>query len=199
MTKFICLAVALAASLLPFSASADDQNWQDGQYTGDVLQLFAGQSQAVISFVQAHDDLASKAQVFLSECPDVESQGLCALNQTRFILDYIAAFYGDHDSQQNIGYALAGEGISQSGNMQVGVASEPVWGCAWRIATLTSGEPGINGSDLQGYKDDCESLAQDDQDQANALAVSSLLPKINAFSATGHFPFALVDDYPGSQ
>lgn len=183
-------------------ALADNADWLDGVFQGNAVDLFAGQKPAIISFVKSHPYLARSATLDLTPCPNDGSQNLCSLNQTMFILDYISAFYNDHNSQQNVAYDLSGDGMPPKtvdrGNAQVGVKPDPAWGCGWHIATLISGGSDVNETDLDSYKEDCESLPADEQSQAEGFAVSFLVPEIHAHIAKGTIPFALVDDYPGS-
>lgn len=187
--------------LAPLAAIADQSDWQDGVYTGEPADFFAGQSPAIIALVKSNDFLARVAVTNLSPCPDDGTQQLCNLNQTRFILDYIAAFYGDLNSQQNVAYFLSGDGmppkiIVNQGNLQIGVSPAPVSGCAWRIAILISGHPDVSDGDFLNYKEDCEALSSHDQESANTTAAADLVPQIQAQLAHGSIPFSLVDNYP---
>ncbi len=86
--------------------------------------------------------------------------------------------------------------LLNEGNQQVGVSPDPVWGCAWAIATLTSGGSQVDSGDLTEYKIDCESLSSDDQGQAFGIATGVLTPRIHDRMAHGTIPYDLVDEYP---
>jgi hypothetical protein len=175
-------------------------DWQDGVFIGPATDLFADASPQVMSFVKAHDDLAAQARIYIQPCAGDDTDGLCHLDQERFVLDYVAAFYGDRDSKTNIAYFLSGDGLPPrvTDGQQPGVATDLVWGCAWRVAILTSGAPDVDITDLWSYKTDCETLPPDKQGEAEGIAQQVLIPKMRKLSDHPTFPFALVDAFPGS-
>ena len=197
----ISLSIFFSFSILA-SAAADPGDWQDGVYIAPPVKLFAGRSKSVVDFVKSHPDQASLAVLYLTPCPSKEAEDLCSENQTRFVLDYIAAFYNDLNSQENVAYDLSGRGMPPKsigeGNMQAGIAPDLKWGCAWRIAILTSGDPAVDDGDMQNFMNDCEEMSLEEQESSNVIAIEAIVPRIHTFMAAGTLPYSLVDDYPAS-
>jgi hypothetical protein len=184
--------ISLPFIFMAHGALAGSQSWRDGVYIGNVVDLFQGETPETISFVKAHSGIALGAREYLAPCPTKEDQG-CLFQQKRFILDYIAAFHGDQNSQDNIATVLAGGSSSVAG-----VQPNPVRSCAWRIAIMMTASHGISENDLDQYNNGCWPLSASDRSLAQLYSMNALVPVIRSTQDSGKFPYSLVDNWPGT-
>jgi hypothetical protein len=166
---------------------------------GDPVELFAHESPATQAFVKAHDDLALQARVYLRPCPGGIDPLACQIDQHTFIMDYIGAFYGDHNAQTQIAYILSGDGLPpyaiKDEEANIGVGVDPVMGCAWRIAILLSANPQVELTDLDQYDTDCHRLAADKLSEATTLGGAALLKQMHQLAPLSKADLDLIDSY----
>lgn len=160
--------------------------------------IFDGAPPTVLSVVKANPDLVYEAEQHIYICFKSDEKQLCQLNQYRFVLDYVAAFYNDHNSQMNIEYDLseqaAGFGDTASFSApEPGILPNPIQACAWSLAILGSGGSGVEPNDSNEVDINCANLSEDAHDAAKARA-TVIDKQIQAQVAKGKNPSSVVDD-----
>lgn len=188
MKIFSMLVTAIIVVLLmPRPAAASE--WPDS--------IFDGASPAVLSVVKSHPDLVNDAEQHIYWCVKKSEQQLCQLNQYRFVLDYVAAFYNDHNSQQNVAFdfsersAGSGDTVSFSAP-EPGVLPNPIQSCAWSMAILGSGGSGVDPTDSQDVDSNCNNISPDALDAAKIRA-AAIDREIQGHVGHGSDPSSIVD------
>jgi len=159
--------------------------------------IFDRASPAVLNVVKTHQALVSEAEEHIYFCNIASEKIACQYNQYRFILDYVAAFYNDHNSQLNVAFDFseqaAGFGDTASNSAPVpGILPNPIQSCAWSLAILGSGGSGIVPTDSNEADINCNTLSSAATDAAKARA-AVIDQEIAEHIARGDDPSRVVD------
>ncbi len=172
---------------LPSVANAS--NWPDS--------IFDGAAPAVLGVVKSHPDLVADAEQHIYYCVSPAEKALCQFNQYHFILDYVAAFYNDHNSQLNVAYDFSEQGAGFGDTVsysapEPGILANPIQSCSWALAILRSGGSGVEPNDFNEADVDCKDLSDDATAAAKARA-ATIDQEISRYLSKGDDPSAVVD------
>ncbi|OYV89688.1 MAG: hypothetical protein B7Z57_11720 [Acidiphilium sp. 37-60-79] len=146
--------------------------------------------------VLAHPHLLAEAEMYLNACRFQKGQSalmLCHNNQSDFVVDYIDAFYNHITAQENLAYLFSG---AQGDSLDLlGIAPNPIQGCAWALAIVGSGGPMVGWTDTVDAKSDCRRLSAMSRTAAEARA-SELVREIHIHLSSGTHGVTIIDKFP---
>lgn len=163
----IAMAAALAAcgepGTDPQSTSSVATTPQESAVPAD---MFGGADQTELEAVLVK--VASGEAVFpglpnppLGICADPDER-LCNYEQLKFSRAWLKAYNGDYASQRNVAYALSQGGL--------GVRSDRMQGCAWRVVIINAADPQVGEGDVSNLELECGALSPAARAAADAQA-----------------------------
>jgi hypothetical protein len=187
--NFRSVGVAAFSAIMLSTVSAGASTWPDS--------IFDGADPAVISVVKAHHDLVNDAEQHIYFCTKKSERRDCSINQYQFILDYVAAFYNDHNSQKNVEFDFSEQasGFGYTVDLSAptpGILPNPIQSCAWSLAIMQSGGSGVEPTDSNEVDINCNGLSEDARDAATARS-RVIDQEILAHIAKGDDPSAVID------
>lgn len=142
-----------------------------------------------------HPNLVHEATLYLTSCRLQSSKDdidYCRYNRIRFLVEYVDAFYNHITAQENVAFDLAGDGGTSM--PMPGIWPNHVQSCAWRLAILGSGGPGVGSDDETFARGDCSGLSVALRHVAEARA-AAIAREIRKHLADGSSAVSMDDTY----
>jgi len=181
LARLSCIALMALPTAIPRIAAA---SWAD--------DLYATMDPAAASEVKVHSELVNEAHTYLDNCNtyfDPLTRNVCNIDEGVFIERYVSAYYGDYHAAGLVRSSLARMGIAQP----EGVEENQLQACAWALAILYSGSPGVSEDDNSQAASICGPLSDSEKSAASDRS-NVILRGIQKHMTKGDFPKQVFKD-----